>query len=55
MNFDKFSNELDEANLDGFDFIEEHRDALIELFETGSCVVSLNEKQITLILHVEYF
>lgn len=55
MSFDKFLNELDEENIDGFDFIEEHRDDLIELFETGSCVININNKAITLILKVEDF
>lgn len=52
-NIDKFHQELDEAGLDEVEFVEDNHAGIIELFETGSVTLTLNEKEITLSLNIK--
>lgn len=50
---DKFHQELDHAGLDQVEFIENNYSEIVELFETGSVSIILNNKDITLSLHIK--
>lgn len=52
-NIDKFHQELDHAGLDQVEFIENNYSEIVELLETGSVSIILNNKEITLSLHIK--
>lgn len=52
---DFFLAELDEAQLDTPEFVEDFNSEVVELFETGSVTFKLNNKEITISLVIKGF
>jgi hypothetical protein len=52
-NIHKFREEIEKLDMDESEFLENNRDEIIEMFETGSVTIVLSGKEVVLSLNIE--